>query len=112
MSALYTKYRDFAKQIGPDPRSPVTFTLADADGPIGNHQPFLAAQMLEIVERREVNIGSIVPGVGQRFGDRHIAADAEMYPVAPVSEVGEGNDALSGHPQHFIEHQVGATQCL
>ncbi|AMD00935.1 UvrABC system protein B [Halomonas chromatireducens] len=41
-----------------------------------------------------------------RLGDRHVAANTEVYTVPPVGEVGEGNDALVGDPQHFVEHPV------
>ena len=59
-----------------------------------------------------MDIGRVVPGVRQRFVDRHAAAQGELCADAPVSKVRECHDSGRCDPQHFREHAVGPTHGL
>src|ERR1700726_244904 len=52
----------------------------------------LVAELHEILDGAEMNVGRVVPGRGQVVGARHVAADQELQPHLPVAEIREGDD--------------------
>ena len=70
-----------------------------------NLQAFAGTQRFEVPHRAHVDIGCVVPSVGQVPGDRH-AASEHLQPTFPVAKVREGHDGLAPHPQHLPQELV------
>ena len=104
---------ELGAQVGPaqaehelgNSRLPQVEDLFDADA-------FAGAEQAEIVQAEQVDVGRIVPVVGQRLGYRHHARDQQGQAVADEGEIGKGHDALAGHAQHLAEHQLGLLHLL
>ena len=66
----------------------------------------------EILHGAQVDIGGVVPLVGQCGRHWHAPLQAQVGADPPVTEVGEGNDRLATHAQHFVEDLIRAQYCL
>src|SRR5690349_1263613 len=65
-----------------------------------------ATQGFKVREGAEVNVRRVVPGVRQELGYWHPAFARQVPAATPVTEVGEGDDALATDAQHFVEDLV------
>ncbi len=54
-----------------------------------------------------MDVRRVVPGIRHEVRYRHAAFGRQVPAAAPVAEVGEGDDALTAHSQHFVEDAVG-----
>jgi hypothetical protein len=71
-----------------------------------------ATQGFEIAVGKKVDVGGVVPLIGQLFGHRHAAAQCQVGAGFPVAEIGEGDNTFAANAQHFVEHQVGVAHRL
>ena len=65
------------------------------------------AQVAEVLDGAEVDVGRVVPGVRQVVGSRHAAAEQQLQPDPPMAEIGERHHRVAADPQHVLEHQRG-----
>lgn len=59
-----------------------------------------------------MDVRGVVPGIRQRAVDWHMPEQTELNPVAPVSHVREGDDALAGDGEHVGQQALGVTHGL
>src|SRR5690606_2496135 len=69
-------------------------------------------QLAEVEHRQEVDVGRLVPFVGQVIGDRRPALQDDLQPHLPVAEVGDHHQRPSGDPQHFLQDRQRVTNLL
>src|SRR6266851_1354537 len=61
------------------------------------------AQVAEILDGAEMDVGGVVPSVRQIVGLWHAAAEHEQQPDAPMAEIGERHHRVAADPQHVLE---------
>src|SRR6202035_5332267 len=59
----------------------------------------LVAELHEILDGAEMDVRRVVPGRRQVFGARHVAADQELQPHLPETEIRERDDGTAADPQ-------------
>ena len=64
----------------------------------------LAAEFLEIGDRKKTHVGRIVPGEVQRQAARRAAFLGQLAAVFFVGEVGEAHDRPAAHAEHVGQH--------
>ncbi len=69
------------------------------EGPIA----LIPTQCLEIPYGAQMDVGGVVPGFRQGFGNGHAPFPGHLQPTTPVAEVGKGHDAFPPYPQHFLQ---------
>src|SRR5581483_10398069 len=100
------KYRLFAEQVPEPPWRVEPQRLAPG---VQRHRLFhlgtdLDAEIAEVLDGAEVDIGRVIPAVGQVLGARHVAAEHDLQTNAPVAEIREGHHGVAADPQHVFEH--------
>ena len=63
-----------------------------------------AGPVEQVLQGEGVDVGRLVPMVGQPFGDWHASARHQVDQNAPVGEVGKRNHAPAAHAQHLGQH--------
>src|SRR3954469_24987534 len=57
-----------------------------------------AAQLHEILDGAEMDVGRVVPGRGEILGARHVAADQKLQAHLPETEIWERHDGAAADP--------------
>src|SRR3982074_390336 len=66
----------------------------------------LVAELHEILDGTEMDVRRIVPGRRQIFGARHVAADEQLQPHFPETEIRERYDGATSDPQQIFQHHA------
>jgi hypothetical protein len=74
---------------------------------VSHLQPHLRHERLSVGKGREVDVGGLVPRVGQLGRHRHPSGQRQPRAVPPVGEVGHGHDRAGGDPGHLPQHLPG-----
>src|SRR5690606_3513438 len=64
------------------------------------------AEGVEIRHGTEVDVGRVIPGVGQMGGHWQADPDHQKEAITPVTEIGKTDDAAFALPQHFFYQYV------
>jgi hypothetical protein len=59
-----------------------------------------------------MDVGSIVPGLGQVFGARHATEQADVKPHAPVAEIGDRHAGALTDAERVFENLARIARCL
>src|ERR1700726_1155542 len=63
----------------------------------------LVAELHKVLDGAEMDVRRVVPGRGQVFGARHVAADQELQPHPPEAEIRERDDGAAADPQQVFQ---------
>src|SRR5579885_3070055 len=91
---------DLRAQIGEQADAPVG---AQKDSPL-HLESLSRGQLLEIFDSEEVNIGRIIPLVGEKLCFGSAAGQQHREPHGPMAEVGKCHDDPPSNAQHFAQH--------
>src|SRR5579863_9130105 len=90
-----------------------------ADAPAGGEEKaaldfpaFGAGEIFEVDDGKEVDVGGIVPVVGEELGAGRAAAPEMGEADAPMAEIGESHDGAASDAQHFAEDVDGGAGFL
>src|SRR5258708_20692067 len=64
----------------------------------------LVAELNEILDSAEMDIGRVVPGRRQVFGARHMPADQKLQAHFPEAEIRERYDGAPSDPPKIFQH--------
>ncbi len=70
------------------------------------------AQFPEIRDGAQMDVGRVVPCIGQKLVARHLAAEQELQAGFEQTKVREAYNGVIANAQHFLEHLLGMQRLL
>src|SRR4051812_1865780 len=106
-SSTQQEYRLLAQQV---PEPPRRVESQHATPGVKRHRPLnpgagRLAELPEILDRAEMNVGRFPPIVGKILGARHVAAEHNLQPDAPMTEIRKRHDPVAPDAQHVLKHR-------
>lgn len=88
---------DLSEQVRQDFHSDVTTVFSIDDVALQDVDIQAVTQSLEILKGTQMDVGGVVPLVGEGSGSGHPSTKRQLYATAPVAEIGEGDDSLAAN---------------
>jgi|AACY02.18.fsa_nt_gi hypothetical protein len=71
-----------------------------------------ATKIHKIAQGAKMNVGRVIPLVGQALGDGHAALKKKLRPELPIGKVREANQSFVSNTQHLVNGLVGFVERL